>query len=126
MVAELPAFCGWLPHPEHWLRIAEPVALFHRIGWLCHPGIINSGFAKTKNYTGADKTHTVKDLAVGVSVCLPYNKTNKKEVSVLLASCAFSNCLCLKAIWSSCAFSNCLCYPYMWRLYVDFGIFVSK
>ena len=40
MVAELPAFCGWLPHPEHWLRIAEPVALFHRIGWLCHPGII--------------------------------------------------------------------------------------
>ena len=25
--------------PEHWLSLTEPVALFHRIGWLRHPGI---------------------------------------------------------------------------------------
>lgn len=36
--AELPTI-GWLSDPEHWLSIAEPVALFHRIGWLRHPGI---------------------------------------------------------------------------------------
>jgi len=37
-LAELPTI-GWLSDPEHWLSIAEPVALFHRIGWLRHPGI---------------------------------------------------------------------------------------
>ena len=60
MVAELPAFCGWLPHPEHWLRIAEPVALFHRIGWLCHPGIIK------------EEGITQKELAGQIGVSLPY------------------------------------------------------
>ena len=39
-LAELPTI-GWLSDPEHWLSIAEPVALFHRIGWLRHPGIFS-------------------------------------------------------------------------------------
>lgn len=36
---ENPPYIGWLSDSEHWLSIAEPVALFHRIGWLRHPGI---------------------------------------------------------------------------------------
>ena len=53
--AELPTI-GWLSDPEHWLSIAEPVALFHRIGWLRHPGIFNPRFHHFQLPLGTEKT----------------------------------------------------------------------